>query len=342
LDDAEALVNDALAAGQNTGTVEVTLLRAMLGRLAFFRGELRAAEASLREAVAIARAAGLGLAERFAQAYVVLALAERGELAAADAELGELPPAGDATLWICLQARARVRRAQHRFAEALEDAELAWRERPQSVLGPAMLALALHTTGERARSRALAADAVAHARRWAVPSTLGMALRIAGLVTGDLELLREAVATLAPSPRRLEHARALVDLGAALRRANRRAGARGELAAGMELADRCGAAALAARARAELVACGARPRRLQRTGVDALTPSELRVAQLAATGLTNREIAQALFVTRKTVETHLAGVYRKLGVNERGGLPAKLREGVPDAKPRSVEEALAP
>jgi len=134
----------------------------------------------------------------------------------------------------------------------------------------------------------------------------------------------------------------LVDLGAALRRANRRADAREELAAGMELADRCGATALAARAHEELVACGARPRRLQRTGVDALTPSELRVAQLAASGLTNREIAQALFVTRKTVETHLAGVYRKLGVNDRGGLPAKLQEGVPDAKPPARREAVAP
>jgi DNA-binding CsgD family transcriptional regulator len=168
-----------------------------------------------------------------------------------------------------------------------------------------------------------------------------MALRVQGLVEGDLDRLQEAVAVLAPAPRRLEHARALVDLGAALRRANRRADARAELAAGMELADRCGATALAARARGELVACGARPRRLQRTGVDSLTPSELRVAQLAASGLTNREIAQALFVTRKTVETHLAGVYRKLGVNDRGGLPAKLQEGVPDAKPAAPREAVA-
>ena len=124
-----------------------------------------------------------------------------------------------------------------------------------------------------------------------------------------------------------------MDLGAALRRANRRAEAREELAAGMELAHRCGADALAARAREELVACGARPRRLVRTGVDALTPSELRVAQLAAAGHSNREIAQALFVTRKTVETHLGGIYRKLGVNAREHLAGKLQDPPPDAKP---------
>ncbi len=169
-----------------------------------------------------------------------------------------------------------------------------------------------------------------------------MALRIQGLVTGELELLRAGVDALAPSPRRLEYARARVDLGAALRRANRRADAREELAAGMELAHHCGADALAARARDELVACGARPRRLVRTGVDALTPSELRVAQLAAAGQSNREIAQALFVTRKTVETHLGGIYRKLGVNAREHLAGKLQDPPPDAKATAGREAVAP
>jgi DNA-binding CsgD family transcriptional regulator len=91
-----------------------------------------------------------------------------------------------------------------------------------------------------------------------------------------------------------------------------------------------------------LLACGARPRRLLRTGVDALTPSELRVAQLAAAGHSNREIAQALFVSRKTVETHLGGIYRKLGVNAREHLAAKLQDPPPDAKPAAAREAVAP
>ena len=133
-----------------------------------------------------------------------------------------------------------------------------------------------------------------------------------------------------------------MDLGAALRRANRRAEAREELAAGMELAHRCGADALAARAREELVACGARPRRLVRTGVDALTPSELRVAQLAAAGHSNREIAQALFVTRKTVETHL-GRDLPQARRQRARAPrGKLQDPPPDAKPAADREAVAP
>jgi DNA-binding CsgD family transcriptional regulator len=72
------------------------------------------------------------------------------------------------------------------------------------------------------------------------------------------------------------------------------------------------------------VATGARPRRMVRTGVDALTPSELRVARMAATGMTNREIAQALFVTARTVETHLTHAYPKLGIVSRERLGAAL------------------
>ena len=100
----------------------------------------------------------------------------------------------------------------------------------------------------------------------------------------------------------------------------------------MELAFRCGALALAEHARDELVACGARPRRLVRTGVDALTASELRVARLAAGGASNREIAQALYVSRKTVETHLGAIYRKLDVSARerlGDLLAAADEAQP-------------
>ena len=93
-----------------------------------------------------------------------------------------------------------------------------------------------------------------------------------------------------------------------------------------------------------VVAAGAvhSPAILLRSGVDALTPSELRVAQLAAAGRSNREIAQTLFVTRKTVETHLAGVYRKLGVNAREQLADKLQDPHPDAKPAAAREAVAP
>ena len=133
---------------------------------------------------------------------------------------------------------------------------------------------------------------------------------------------------LAGSPARLEHARALTDLGAALRRANRRSEARGALQSGLDLAQRCGARALAERARTELRVVGGRTTDPYASGVEQLTASERRVAELAAEGHSNPEIAQALFVTRKTVETHLGRVYRKLGITGRMQLLDALAEPV--------------
>jgi len=143
------------------------------------------------------------------------------------------------------------------------------------------------------------------------------------LSSGDeaITLLREAEAALGESPARLEHARALVDLGTALRRANRRTEAREPLSRGPDIADRCGATVLSRRAEDELAATGARPRRARLSGVDALTASERRVAEMAARGLGNTEIAQRLFVTRKTIEKHLGNVYTKLGIKSRNELP---------------------
>jgi DNA-binding NarL/FixJ family response regulator len=141
-----------------------------------------------------------------------------------------------------------------------------------------------------------------------------------------VDRLREAVTILENSPARLAHARALVDLGAALRRANSRAEARGVLQDGVELAERCGAGPLVERGRTELRAAGGPLSRPAGIGLERLTVSERRVARLAAEGLTNPEIAQALFVTRKTVETHLSRAYRKLDISTRGELPRVLSE----------------
>lgn len=126
------------------------------------------------------------------------------------------------------------------------------------------------------------------------------------------------------SPARLEHARALVELGAAQRRANQRTAAREPLRAGLDLAHRCGATRLAERARSELAATGAKPRRQLFSGVEALTASERRVAEMAATGMSSPQIAQALFVTLNTVETHLRHTYQKLAINRREQLADAL------------------
>jgi DNA-binding CsgD family transcriptional regulator len=139
------------------------------------------------------------------------------------------------------------------------------------------------------------------------------------------------VAVLESSPARLEHARALTDLGAALRRGNRRADARGALQAGLDLAERCNARVLAERARTELRAAGGRASKPRGDTARQLTVSERRIAELAAEGRSNPEIAQAIFVTRKTVETHLGHVYRKLDVPGRGQLSRALAEQIPIA-----------
>jgi ATP/maltotriose-dependent transcriptional regulator MalT len=136
--------------------------------------------------------------------------------------------------------------------------------------------------------------------------------------------LAEAADALSGSPAQLEHARTLIALGGALRRGGRRADARAPLGEGLALAERCGAARLVREGGDELRACGARPRSVTRSGVDALTPSERRVCEMAAGGMSNPEIAQALFVTRATVESHLHAAYRKLGVAGRKDLPAAL------------------
>ena len=116
----------------------------------------------------------------------------------------------------------------------------------------------------------------------------------------------------------------LVDLGATLRAARQRSAARQPLLEGLDLAARCGARGVERRARAELAAVGIRPRTTDHIGPDSLTPSERRVAELAASGGTNREIAQELFVTEKTVETHLGRAFRKLDISSRRQLPDVL------------------
>jgi DNA-binding CsgD family transcriptional regulator len=202
-----------------------------------------------------------------------------------------------------------------------------WMDRTVLLPYRPLLALALAQLGDLEQARKLAAEQFELARAWGTPGVIGAAHRIAGLVADgepEIELLRDAVATLEASEMRLEHAHALVDFGAALRRAGKRTEARGHLATGLDLAHRCGATALVEMAESELAAAGARPRRRTLSGVESLTPSELRVAEMAAEGMTNKEIAQALFVTLRTIETHLSHTYGKLEISSRNQLSKAL------------------
>ena len=204
---------------------------------------------------------------------------------------------------------------------------------PAAIPWRSAAALSHSALGDSEAARRLAGEELGLARRWGAAREIGVALRAAGLAEGGergIELLAEAVIVLRGSTARLELARALLDLGAAHRRAGARGTARDLLRESLDLAHGLGGHALAGRARDELVAAGGRPRRDAIRGRDSLTPSELRVAELAAAGRTNRQIAQALFVTQRTVENHLTSTYAKLGITARPELGAAL-SGTPPA-----------
>jgi ATP/maltotriose-dependent transcriptional regulator MalT len=312
-----------------------------LGLLKLRLGTLDEADAAARVALRVLQEGDFAPGLRFAATVLSDIAVEAGELHQAQALLDLLPqqgwPAGVATVLIPA-ARGRLRLAQGRAADALADFQAC-----QALFGAGVwgmptrdtgyvharsgAALALLRLGDQQRACALADAELADVRVFGAPRALGIALRAAGLARGGQEglaLLGESVAALDGSPALLERARSLAELGAALRRSGQRAAARDPLARALELAVRCGARPLAAQAREELKAAGARPRRPWRTGVDALTPSELRVARLAADGRSNREIAGELYVTLKAVEGHLAHAYAKLGIDGRGQLPRAL------------------
>jgi DNA-binding CsgD family transcriptional regulator len=195
---------------------------------------------------------------------------------------------------------------------------LSWRS------GSVLALLALANLDE---ARRLAKEELELARRFGAPTAIGVALRAVGLAeegVSRIERLREAVAVLEGSPAQIELARTLTELGAALRRANQRVASREPLRRALDIGQRRGAKTIVEQAHQELVATGARPRRLLLSGLESLTASERRVAALAAGGMSNREIAQSLFVTVKTVEVHLSNAYRKLDIKSRAELPQSL------------------
>ena len=187
--------------------------------------------------------------------------------------------------------------------------------------------LAAQRLGRHEEARSLIADELALAERFGAPRAIGVARRATGLLErgeAAVERLRSAVEPLAGCGARVEQARTLVELGAAIRRAGRATEARGTLREALVLAEAVGATALARRAREELRLAGGRaPAHVDPSG-DGLTPSERRIAELAGAGQSNRQIADALFITAKSVEWHLSNVYRKLDIRGRGQLAAAL------------------
>jgi DNA-binding CsgD family transcriptional regulator len=330
----DEMIEVARAGGSARGAIIALCWR---GEAARRRGALAEAAGDLATAVELSDEHGTA---HTAVTHALLAevLLDRGDLDGARDALAPVAPPPDLPGYVgwnyVLHARGALQAAQLDPAGAAEAfvacgrRQEAWGAPNPSVLAwRSQAALAHLALGDPFRGHALAGQELGLARRFGAPRAIGIALRTLGLLARgerQLGLLREAVAVLEPSEARLEHARALADLGSALRRSNARAAAREPLRKALDLAVHCGAAPLADRARNELRATGARPRKPIRTGVDALTPVERQAAGMAAQGMSNPQIAQALFISRKTVEKRLSDAYRKLAIASRNDLEAAL------------------
>jgi DNA-binding CsgD family transcriptional regulator len=345
---AEGLAGQLLAQSRSRGSVVGLVIAAcMRAAVRARRGELVGAETDVRTVIEIAAEYGMAFAIPSALWYGAEALIERPELAdvAALADAGALPPdfARTASGALLREVRGRLALAEGDLGTArIELRAAAGIYETLHLLNPGAScwrsALAVAVAAEDpAEARRLADSELQDARQADVPRPAAIALRTRGILEGGergLRDLHEAAELAAASGARLEHARGLVEFGAALRRANHRAAAREPLRTGLDLAYRCGATRLAQRARAELQAAGARPRRGALTGLEALTASERRVAELAAGGMSNPEIAQTLFVTLNTVEGHLRHAYRKLSISSRSQLPFALSSAAPGTADR--------
>lgn len=315
-----------------TGTLSIR------ARLRLMVGDLLGAEADARE---IEDLGDEGLGRTYSTSWLVESLVAQGKLDEAEAVVRGGVLAGDVPALIVfnpgLHARGRLGIAQGRVEDGLADVllcgerqEAVGARNPADVPWRGTAALALRDLQREDEAHALSAEHLAAARAFGAPAVVGEAARVRGVVLGGekgRQLLAHAVELLEGAPAPLERARTLLAAGRALAAAGDATGARDALGRARMLAEGCGAEPVAAGAIEATLAAGGRPRRARAQGKASLTPAERRTATLAARGLSNREIAQALFVTEKTVEGHLSGTYRKLSITSRSQLAAALDRG---------------
>jgi DNA-binding CsgD family transcriptional regulator/tetratricopeptide (TPR) repeat protein len=336
MDAARYSAERALAiARERDATPDLARARFLNGFVAWGYGELATAEADLRQAVDLARLALIVPAMVMYVPFLSEVLIERDELESAERELQATGLLGQNAPF-SLVVEVHLRFAQGRFEEAVDNFVTLSNQADEMGAGPGLVftacrvaAQAMVAIGEEKRAREMAESMMVHARQWGVRSSKAHVL--SGLAAthkgaAGIEMLEEAAALMDGSPRHLGRAQILCELGAALRRDGRRVEARLPLQEALKLARQCGAARVAKHTHDELEASGETVRRYAPIGVESLTPSEKRVAELAASGLTNRQIAQSLFVTVKTVEAHLSATYDKLDIESRKQLSAALSE----------------
>ncbi len=331
----DAALADARRRGSPFGFAVSLLGRAMAGLRS---GAALDAEADARSSLAVLEEHGWDAIVPLFSGFACDVLLER-DLVDEAAELlrrhgmeGEIPQIDAFTL--LLDGRSRLRAAQGRWEEALADARECgarfetWDSRNPVLPWRSTAATALAALGRTEEACEEAARERERADRYGSARAQGIARRTVALLAPggpELDALREAAALIAQGADRLEEARTRVLLGRALRVAGDVPTARETVLQAADAAHELGAARVLAEAALELRALNARPRRFARTGVDALTASERRTADLAAAGLANREIAQQLFLSVKTVETHLRNAFRKLDVRSRAELADRLR-----------------
>ena len=323
---ADAVVTDARGRGAPMAYAEASLCRALV---LLARG--RITEAAVDAQMALDRM-GWHAHARTAAATLANCMIERGELTEAASVLDrveEIPPPVDVP-----GVDAYVYLARGRLHLGLRDIEAARKDlvaaeealqvfgdaNPSALPWRSLAGVIAHLGGDQPRANVLIQEEIRLAQSYEVPIALGVALRRRAMTERGqqaLDTLRQAIAALETTEAKLELAHAHAGLGRGLRRAGQRVEARHHLTIGLDLAHRCGASGLEAEIRQELAAAGARPRRPALSGVESLTPTELRVAQLAAQGGSNRDIAEIIFVSRNTVAWHLRNVYRKLQIDSR-------------------------
>jgi DNA-binding CsgD family transcriptional regulator/tetratricopeptide (TPR) repeat protein len=325
------VLDDVLAEAHRHGSLVAAAGTHMWrGAAHLWRGELEDAEEMLKLARREFDLWGFGTAaDHWVAGFLAVTELERGDAPAARATLeraGRPRPddSGDgARYWG--NAELLLLEAELEMPERLIDAADAFARRHARIRNPVTSwwrptkIAALLRLDRNEEAVALAEEQLELARRWGAPGIVGGSLRLLGQARGGKRgtaLLEEAVETLEGTPAKLEQAKTLTALGVALRRERRPTQARLPLQRALDLATVCSATRVAELARTELQASGARPR-TSAVGVGSLTPSERRIAGMAAEALTNREIAQALFVTPKTVEVHLSNAYRKLQIQSR-------------------------
>ncbi|MGI8595119.1 MAG: LuxR C-terminal-related transcriptional regulator, partial [Solirubrobacteraceae bacterium] len=343
LDDAQVFLDYLLAAAQAGGDdfARVTPL-AYRSEMLLRRGELASAEADARAALELASSAW-SVAVPAMASLLAATLLEYGDLEGAREVLDQAGIVGSADalphtypVAMGVHLRARVRLAGGDAAGAAEDLlECGRRLRDAGEPNPAYIdwrscaARALGQLGDQDGARELVEEELTLARRFGAPRAIALALCARAALGEDedeIDDLREAAEILDGSPAQLTRAHVLGDLGAAQLERGQRAEARETLHCAAEISQRCGATALTGRVMANLRRTGARPRRTARTGPDALTPAQRRVAHLAAQGLPNRDIALELVVTPRTVELHLSATYKKLGIRTRTELDVALAQ----------------